>query len=223
VTKLNEMFVGLLVVALASFASFAVAEENRVTTIEYENGDVYTVAENENVFVSKKESLFIYQPYRKEIQFLRTWPTTKVDKPIPTPNPNPVGSHSWCKAHVPFATGYSFSDQAWQKYCDTNNDGEYGCGDTTFDASEDSASCSVGTTTTTTTTGIFSEVDANGFSQACDTFDTSTGALSDVAEWEEVCDTNDDGTYNLCDYHEPTGDATFIEVQYAQQCTSNEG
>lgn len=222
-TKLNEMFVGLLVVALASFASFAVAEENRVTTIEYENGDVYTVAENENVFVSKKENLFIYQPYKKEIQFLRTWPTTKVDKPIPTPNPNPVGSHSWCKAHVPFATGYSFSDQAWQKYCDTNNDGEYGCGDTTFDASEDSASCSVGTTTTTTTTGIFSEVDANGFSQACDTFDTSTGALSDVAEWEEVCDTNDDGTYNLCDYHEPTGDATFIEVQYAQQCTSNEG
>jgi len=219
VKNLNEMFVALLVVVVASFASFAVAEENRVTTIEYENGDVYTVPENENVFVSTKDNLFIYKPYTKSIQFEKLWPTAKVDRPVPTPNPNPVGSHSWCKAHVPFATGYSFSDQAWQRFCDTNNDGQYGCGDATFNVSEDSASCGV----TTTTTGVFSEVDANGFSQACDTFDTSTGSLSDVAEWEETCDTNGDGTYNLCDYHEPTGGATFIEIQYEQQCTTSEG
>jgi len=214
VKNLNEMFVALLVVVVASFASFAVAEENRVTTIEYENGDVYTVPENENVFVSTKDNLFIYKPYQKAVHFVKVWPTDKVDKPVQPPNPNPAGSHSWCKAHVPFATGYSFSDQTWQRYCDTNNDGEYGCGDTQFDDSEDSASCSVGAS-------VFNEVDANGFSQACDTFDTSTGALSDVTEWEEVCDTNDDGTYDLCDYYEPTGVATFIEIQYQQQCISS--
>ena len=201
---------------LTFFTVMAVADENRVTTIEYENGDVYTVPENENVFVSTKDNLFIYKPYSKSIQFQKLWPTDKVDKPAPTPNPNPLGSHSWCKAHVPFENGYSFSDQTWQRFCDTNNDWEYGCGDTKFDASEDGASCSVGA-------GAFNEVDANGFSQACDTFDTSTGPLSDVAEWEEVCDTNDDGTYDLCDYYEPTGAATFIEIQYEEQCTSNEG
>ena len=100
--NLNEMFVALLFVVLASLATLAVAEENRVTTIEYENGDVYTVPENENVFVSTKNNLFIYKPYSKSVEFVKVWPTDKVDKPAPTPNPNPLGSHSWCKAHVPF-------------------------------------------------------------------------------------------------------------------------
>jgi len=30
---------------------------------------------------------------------------------------------------------------SWQRACDTNNDGEYGCGDARFDASDDADVC----------------------------------------------------------------------------------
>ena len=113
-------------------------------TITYDNGDVYTVAEDEFIFISKQPNLWTYHPYSKSVQFKKQWPTEKVDRPEPTPNPNPIGSHEWCKAHVPFEYGYSFADQAWQRACDKNGDDEYGCGDETYDASEDAASCSAG-------------------------------------------------------------------------------
>lgn len=124
---------------LAAFTSLAAAH-----TITYDNGDVYTVAEDEYVFVSKQPNLWSYHPYSKSVQFKKQWPTEKVDRPEPTPNPNPIGSHEWCKAHVPFEYGYSFGDQAWQRACDTNKDGSYGCGDDTFDASDDASVCPAG-------------------------------------------------------------------------------
>ena len=128
------------ILLLVSFvASAAMAH-----TITYDNGDVYTVADDEYVFVSKQPNLWSYHPYSKSVQFKKQWPTEKVDRPEPTPNPNPVGSHEWCKAHVPFEFGYSFKDQAWQRACDKNGDGEYGCGDEKYDASEDGAACSAG-------------------------------------------------------------------------------
>ena len=34
--------------------------------------------------------------------------------------------------------------QLWQRACDTNNDGSYGCGDTKFDASDDAGVCPAG-------------------------------------------------------------------------------
>ena len=211
------------------FASaLAIAEENRVTTIEYENGDIYTVPENENVFVSTQDNLFSYHPYQKAVQFKKQWPTDKVDKPVPTPNPNPAGSHEWCKAHVPYETGYSFSDQTWERHCDTNDDRKYGCGDEKFDASDDSDVClttseTTGSTGTAQSTGSFTDVDEYGFSQACADFDTDQQATFGYISWQQICDTNNDGEYSICDYYEPSGSATFADIQYNKQCLNNNG
>ena len=209
-------------------SALAIAEENRVTTIEYENGDIYTVPENENVFVSTQDNLFSYHPYQKAVQFKKQWPTDKVDKPVPTPNPNPAGSHEWCKAHVPYETGYSFSDQTWERHCDTNDDRKYGCGDEQFDASDDSDVClttseTTGSTGTAQSTGSFTDVDEYGFSQACADFDTDQQATFGYISWQQICDTNNDGEYSICDYYEPSGSATFADIQYNKQCLSNDG
>ena len=128
-----------LMLLLAAFTSLAAAH-----TITYDNGDVYTVAEDEYVFVSKQPNLWSYHPYSKSVQFKKQWPTEKVDQPEPTPNPNPTGTHEWCKAHVPFELGYTFTDQYWQRACDSNKDGTYGCGDEKFDASDDASVCPAG-------------------------------------------------------------------------------
>ena len=128
-----------LMLLLAASTSLAVAH-----TITYDNGDVYTVADDEYVFVSKQPNLYSYHPYTKSVQFKKQWPTEKVDRPEPTPNPNPMGSHAWCKAHVPFELGYTFTDQYWQRACDSNKDGTYGCGDEKFDASDDASVCPAG-------------------------------------------------------------------------------
>lgn len=102
-------------------------------TITYDNGDVYTVGDNEYVFVSTEPNLYSYHPYSKSVQFKKLWPTEKVDQPIPTPNPNPMGTPQWCADHVPYEFGYSFTDQYWERRCDTNKDREFGCGDELFD------------------------------------------------------------------------------------------
>ena len=128
-----------LMLLLVAFTSLATAH-----TITYDNGDVYTVADDEYVFVSKQPNLWSYHPYSKSVQFKKQWPTEKVDRPEPTPNPNPTGTHEWCKAHVPFELGYTFTDQYWQRACDSNKDGEYGCGDEKFDASDDASVCPAG-------------------------------------------------------------------------------
>lgn len=133
-----------LMVLLLAFSVVAQAEEKEVDTITYKDGDVYTVGDNEQVFISTQENLWSYHPYSKSVQFKKQWPTKKVDRPTPTPNPNQMGTHEWCKTHVPFEFGYSFADQAWERACDTNNDRTYGCGDEKFDASEDASVCPAG-------------------------------------------------------------------------------
>ena len=74
-----------------------------------------------------------------------------------------------------------------------------------------------------TTTGSFTDVDDTGFSQACADFDTSVGFTFGYIYWKKSCDSNDDGEYNICDYYEPTGSATFADVQYNKQCLSGGG
>ena len=133
-----------LMVLLLAFSVVAQAEEKEVDTITYKDGDVYTVGDNEQVFISTQGNLWSYHPYSKSVQFKKQWPTEKVDRPEPTPNPNPTGTHEWCKAHVPFEYGYSFTDQYWQRACDSNKDGTYGCGDEKFDASDDASVCPAG-------------------------------------------------------------------------------
>ena len=77
--------------------------------------------------------------------------------------------------------------------------------------------------TTTGSTGSFTDVDDAGFSQACADFDTSVGFTFGYVYWDQICDTNDDGGYNICDYYEPTGGATFADIQYTKQCSSSDG
>lgn len=109
----------LLLLALVSLSAGA------QTIIEYENGEVYTVGENEKIFITTQDNLYSYHPYQKSVQFKKLWPSEKVDPPPYTPNPNPIGTKEWCEAHDLHATGYSFEDQYWYRACDTNNDGEY--------------------------------------------------------------------------------------------------
>jgi len=79
------------------------------------------------------------------------------------------------------------------------------------------------TVTTTSSTGSFTDVDEYGFSQACADFDTSVGFTFGYVYWQQICDSNNDGEYNICDYYEPTGSATFADIQYNKQCLSSDG
>lgn len=129
---MKSMLTLLLCLPLTVFAA---------TTITYDNGEVLTLSEDEKVFVTTEQNLWIYRPYPKTVQYKKLWPTTRVDRQPPTPNPNPAGSHQWCVDHVPFELGYTFADQLFGRVCDTNNDQVYGCGDNQFDASDDAAVC----------------------------------------------------------------------------------
>ena len=100
-------------------------------TITYDNGDVYTVADDEYVFVSTQPNLWTYHPYSKSVQFKKIWPTEKVDY-VPVDNGTngePVGSHEWCLRFIPWSEGFTFNQQAWGRYCDSNNDGVYDSND----------------------------------------------------------------------------------------------
>ena len=110
---------------LAFLSTFAMAH-----TITYDNGDVYTVADDEFVFVAKQSELWTRQVFNNgnTNQFKKIVPWTKVDYTPPDNGTNTgmvFGSHEWCAAYVPWSEGYTFAMQAWQRYCDSNNDGVY--------------------------------------------------------------------------------------------------
>ena len=131
-------YLSLLIVMMSSIA---LAD----TVITYDDDSTYTLLENEEIYVSsgdlwKKTTL----NNGKTIQIKKQLPNSNRDyvEPVDPPTGDaPVGSHDWCKAYVPWSEGYTFDMQAWQRYCDTNNDYRYGCGDKTFDASEDANVC----------------------------------------------------------------------------------
>ena len=154
-----------LMLLLVAFTSLATAH-----TITYDNGDVYTVADDEYVFVAKKDTLWTQNIYNngKTVQFKKVGPWTKVDY-VPVDNgtddsmqagshewckdyvppdtgvdDEAPGSHAWCKAYIPWSEGYTFGMQLWQRACDTNNDNKYGCGDEKYDASDDGNACPAG-------------------------------------------------------------------------------
>lgn len=115
-------------------------------TITYDNGDVYTVADDEYVFVAKQSELWRRSVYNngKTMRYEKIVPTEKVDY-VPPDNGTDgeeFGSHAWCKAYVPWSEGFTFTMQYWIRGCDTNNDNKYDCGDEKYDASEDGAACS---------------------------------------------------------------------------------
>ena len=99
------------------------------TVIDYDDGSTYTLEDTENVFVSTR-SLFTKKTYSNgAVNFTPIEANTKRDYVASPTDGIEVGSTEWCKAYVPWSEGYSFNMQAWQRFCDTNSDGEYGEGD----------------------------------------------------------------------------------------------
>jgi len=129
--------------ALLAAVSTSVAAE---TVINYEDGSTYTLEDNQEIYISTPSSALFKRRImkNKDTYFHVQEPWTKRDY-VPDPDGTDdmvVGSHEWCKAYVPWHEGLTFDMISWQRACDTNNDGKYGCGDTKFNASEDGAVCS---------------------------------------------------------------------------------
>tara|TARA_B100002019_G_C21268961_1_gene601035 strand:- start:202 stop:597 length:396 start_codon:yes stop_codon:yes gene_type:complete len=111
------------------------------TVINYDDGSTYTLSEGEKIYVSTTK-VFDKRNYSNgSVHFkLRKEHTSRDYVPQPTDGMT-AGSHEWCKTYVPWSEGFTFAMQTWVRHCDTNNDGSYGCGDDTFDASEDASVC----------------------------------------------------------------------------------
>jgi len=128
--------------ALLGFSAGIGAE----TVINYDDGSTYTLEENQEIYISTPNSaLFKRQLMKNKDTFFRVQePWAKRDY-VPDPDGTDdmvVGSHEWCVAYKPWHEGLTFNMISWQRACDTNNDGKYGCGDAKFNASEDGAFCS---------------------------------------------------------------------------------
>ena len=46
----------------------------------------------------------------------------------------------------------------------------------------------------------------------------SEGLTFAMIQWQRACDTNNDDVYDICDYYEPTGAATFEEIEWQDRC-----
>jgi len=128
--------------ALLGFSAGIGAE----TVINYDDGSTYTLEENQEIYISTPNSaLFKRSIMKNKDTFFRVQePWAKRDY-VPDPDGTDtmvVGSHEWCVAYKPWHEGLTFDMISWQRACDTNNDGKYGCGDAKFNASEDGAVCS---------------------------------------------------------------------------------
>jgi len=113
------------------------------TVINYDDGSTYTLSENQEIYISTpSSSLFKRQLMKNKDTFFRVQkPWTKRDYVEQPQDPFVVGSHQWCKTYVPWSEGLTFDMITWQRFCDTDNDGKYGCGDSQFDNSEDAGVC----------------------------------------------------------------------------------
>ena len=138
--KVNEMVLGFAAVFLMSLVSIGAKAE---TVINYDDGSTYTLSENQEIYISTpNSSLFKRQLMKNKDTFFRVQkPWTERDYVEQPQDPFAVGSHQWCKTYVPWSEGLTFDMITWQQSCDTDNDGKYGCGDDTFDNSEDAGVC----------------------------------------------------------------------------------
>ena len=128
----------------AALALLLSAEAIAETYITYDDGGVYTLAEDESVYVSGRDLYTKRTPANGDVNFIKQDPFTEVDyqePPVDPTDPPAQGSHEWCLAFEPWTAGLTFEQVAFNQACDTNRDGKYGCGDDQFDASEDGAVC----------------------------------------------------------------------------------
>lgn len=98
------------------FSSFAFAQ----TVIYYEDGSVYTLKPNENVFVSTVGKMYKKQSYKNgNVYFKHLMPNEEVDYEAQPYDGMKKGSEEWCEAYAPYlyADGYTFDDQIYLRYC----------------------------------------------------------------------------------------------------------
>ena len=50
----------------------------------------------------------------------------------------------------------------------------------------------------------------------------SEGLTFGMVHWQSACDVNSDGVYDMCDYYQPTGMATFEDLEWQNQCNDGE-
>jgi hypothetical protein len=114
------------------------------TVINYDDGSTYTLTEGQEIYISNtKSALFKRQIMNNKDTFFRVQKPWASRDYVPEPqDPFQPGSHEWCKAYVPWSEGLTFDMITWQRYCDTDNNGKYGCGDDGFNNSEDGGVCS---------------------------------------------------------------------------------
>ena len=129
---------------LAVFFFFVATFSYSATVINYDDGSTYTLKNNEVIYVAPSQrEHYTLQMYSQggDVFFRQQTPWSSRDYvPEPTDTTS-MGSHQWCKAYVPWSEGLTFDMISWQRTCDTNNDGKYGCGDTQFDDSSEGSVC----------------------------------------------------------------------------------
>ncbi len=114
------------------------------TVINYDDGSTYTLQDYEKIYIYKGK-LFTQQNYNNGDAYFRLQKEHSKRDYVPDEDGTDdlaVGSHEWCKAYIPWHEGLTFDMISWQRACDTNRDGKYGCGDTGYDNSADGAYCS---------------------------------------------------------------------------------
>ena len=137
---LNEMFIGL---ALTLFLTMLSLSSYGDTVINYDDGSTYTLESNQEIYISTPNSALFKRKImgNKDTFFYVQKPWSKRDYVPQETDNTTVGSHEWCKAYIPWHEGLTFDMISWQRACDTNRDGKYGCGDKTFDDSVDGGAC----------------------------------------------------------------------------------
>jgi len=114
-----------LMLVLALFSISASAQ----TVINYDDGSTLTLVEGEMIHVTKGK-LYQQRTYSngRTIQF-KEFPETSrrdyVEVDNGTDPADTVGSHAWCDSYIPWSEGLTFTMIAWQRSCDSNNDGVY--------------------------------------------------------------------------------------------------
>ena len=110
------------------------------TVITYDDGSTLTT--NDSVYVTNEKVYTKVEYARGDVVFELQSPTTERDYVAP---PAPIvsqypGDHEWCLAYTP--TGIVTWDEiTFQRACDSDGNGSYGCGDVQFEDSEDGDVC----------------------------------------------------------------------------------
>ena len=115
------------------------------TVINYDDGSTLTLAEDEKIHITKgklyRQTIYNNGRTYQFKEFPEATQRDYVEVDNGTDDSMQMGSHEWCKAFVPWSEGLSFTHVAWQRTCDSDNNGTYGCGDDTWAASDEANVC----------------------------------------------------------------------------------